>query len=208
MNRIDRFLGLIDEPAAEPAGQQGEDLVEPLRDLARALREKAQVGAEVQASQDGFTHHLALWPLHRPAYKSLMVTLHVTQGRGTVYSTTPFPFTRAEELGEWLEKFVQLPEFRRSLEQLRRLALEPVDGRIERENGMATLVTVSPEQQRILCESVRGRQLDLELELREGEPSPQRNELSTLSSAGVRFDIDPGSVVLVGRNVHLSVIKR
>ncbi len=80
MNRVERFMELIAEPAPVPEDQITE-LVQPLHDLAQALTQRAEVGAAVQASDDGRRHHLALWPLHRPAFRSSILTVQLANGR-------------------------------------------------------------------------------------------------------------------------------
>src|ERR1700722_3169749 len=84
MNRVERFLELIEQPPPPPPPERRDELLEPLRDLAQALEAKASVGASVQSSDDGRRFHLAVWPLHRPAYRSWIVTVDVVEGRGTV----------------------------------------------------------------------------------------------------------------------------
>lgn len=206
MNRIDRFLELIEEPANPPAPNQSADLVQPLRDLAEALRARG-VEADVRASEDGRRYHLLLWPLHRPAYRSSLVTVQISNGRAVVVNnqTTQW-FTTAEELTAWLENFIRTPAFRAALESLRAAATEPVDARLERDNGMATLVGVSPALQEDLAQHPVGRELDLDLELNRGEPAPIAEALRCLDSAGVRFQINSASVA--GRMVHLHVVKQ
>jgi hypothetical protein len=68
-----------------------------------------------------------------------MVTVHVANGRGTVLGNPPQSFTSAEELVELLAAFVRRQEFEDTLEDLRAQARDPVDARLERANGMATL---------------------------------------------------------------------
>ncbi|MFS8071863.1 MAG: hypothetical protein ACMG6S_36295 [Byssovorax sp.] len=206
MNRVDLFRDLIDEPAPPPVPEQSGELVQPLHDLAQALTERAGVGARVQTSDDGRRHHLALWPLHRPAYRSLMVTVQVANGRGTVLNNARVSFTTAEELTDWLASLVQRQEFKNTLESLREQAMEPVDARLERANGMATLVHISVEQQAKLNQHPVGGELQLDVELEDGEPLPEAAALRTLNSAGVRFDVRHAS--LTERTVHLEVVKR
>lgn len=202
MNRIDRFLELINEPAPTP--EQNVDLVQPLRDLAEALRARG-VGAEVRASDDRRRYHLLLWPLHRPAYRSTLVTVQISNGRAViVHNQTTQWFTSVEELTMWLETFVQSPEFRATLENLRTAGREPVDARLERQNGMATLVCIPPDLQEELDRQPVGSERDLELQLNDGEPVPEAP--ATLNSAGVRFQIKSASVT--DRTVHLRVVKQ
>jgi hypothetical protein len=205
MSHIDLFRDLIDEPAPPPAPDQSGELVQPLHDLAQVLTERALIGARVQMSDDGRRHHLALWPLHRPAYRSLMVTVHVAKGRGSVLSEPRFPFTTAEELAAWLATFVKRQEFRDTLENLRAQAKEPVEARLERANGMATLVQVSAEMQEVLDRHPVDGEFQFDVELEDGEPMPVAAELCRLDSAGVRFEVRAS---LTGRTVHLDAIKR
>lgn len=205
MSHVDFFRELIEEPPPAPAPEQDPELLQPLTDLAQVLTERAFVGAAVQTSGDGRRHHLALWPLHRPAYRSLMVTVQVANGQGTVLSNPPLWFTTADELAEWLASLVQRQEFRTTLEDLRAQAREPVDARLERANGMATLVQVPAELQRALDEHPAGGELNLDLTLEEREPPPDPGALRWLNSAGVRFEVRRAS--MTDRTVHVNVVK-
>lgn len=206
MNHVDFFRELIEEPAPPSAPEQADELVQPLRDLAQALTEKALVGASVQMSGDGRRYHLTLWPLHRPAYRSVMMTVQVANGRGTVFSNPPRSFTTADELTESLARFVQRQEFRATLEDLQAQAREPVSARLERANGMATLVHVPAGMQEALDQHPEGVELELDLMLAEREPVPDPGALRWLNSAGVRFEIRRAS--MTDRTVHVSVTKR
>ena len=206
MNRIDRFLELIEEPAPPPTPDQNAELVQPLRDLAEALNARG-VKADVRTSEDGRRYHLLLWPPHRPAYRSSLITMQVSRGRAIVANdqTTQW-FTTAEEVTRWLETFVQTPAFRVSLENLRGMAREPVDARLERANGMATLVGVPPTLQEELDRLPVGSERELHLELNDGEPIPDAAALHRLDSAGVPFLIRSAS--MTDRTVHLRVVKQ
>jgi hypothetical protein len=206
MNHVDFFRELIQEPAPAPIPEQTDALVQPLRDLAQALTERAAVGARVQLSGDGRRHHLALWPLHRPAYRSLMVTVQVVNGRGTVLSNPPHTFISADELVAWLAAFVRRPEFQTTLDELRAQTRDPVDARLERGNGMATLVHVSAELQETLDRHPADGEFELDLTLLDREPVPDPGALVWLNSAGVRFEIRRASIT--DRTVHLNLIKR
>jgi hypothetical protein len=206
MNRLDRFQQILDRPAPPAAPGAADELVQPLRDLAMALEARSQVGAAVRRSGDGRRHHLALWPRHRPAFSSLMVTVHIADGRGLVLAQPNFPFASADELTGWLENFVQLPAFNALLDSLREQAMEPVDARLERENGMATLATVSPELQAELDGLAEGAERTVDLPLNDTEPEPDPAALFRLKSAGLLFDIRAPSVA--GRTVHMRIIKR
>lgn len=205
MNRYDRFQQLLDEPPA-PNPRPAAELVQPLDELARALEARAHVGASVLRSKDGKRYHLAIWPRHRPAFRSLMVTVHIADGRGAVLGEPVFWFATADELADWLENFVQGPALRASLEELRIAATEPVDARLERANGMATLATVSPELQEALDGLAEGEVRALDLPLNEGEPVPDPATLSRLDSAGLRFEICGATVT--DRTVHVRVVKK
>ncbi len=101
---------------------------------------------------------------------------------------------------------MQSSELYDSLEHLRAMAREPVDARLERANGMATLVQVSPQKQEELARS-ESQDLQLELQLAETEPIPQTDELRVLSSAGIRFEIVEGSASVTERTVRLRAVK-
>lgn len=204
MNRFDRFQQLLDEPPT-PDPRPAAELVQPLVDLARALEARAHVGASVLPSKDGRRYHLAIWPRHRPAFRSLMVTVHIADGRGAVLGEPVFWFTTADELTGWLENFVRGPALRASLEELRIAATEPVDARLERANGMATLATVSPELQEALDGLAVGETHAFDLPLNEGEPVPDPDTLSRLDSAGLHFAICGATVT--DRTVHLLVVR-
>lgn len=205
MNRFDRFQELIEEPAPPPAAEAADEIVQPLVDLARALEVKSQVGAGVVHPEgQSRSYHLALWPRHRPAFRSLMVTVRAASGRWVV-TNSMFWFSTADELAGWLENFVRRPELKATLEDLREQAKDPVDARLERANGMATLARVSPELQEQLAGLAEGVELPLDLELNDGEPAPEAATLRHLNSAGLRFEIHGPTVT--GRTVHLRVIK-
>jgi hypothetical protein len=144
MDLVKRFPQIIDGPASSA------ELLRPLHNLATSLRESAHVGAGVAPAGDGRTHHLALWPLHRPAFRSTLVTVQIANGRGVVMATPAVWFKTAEELTVWLAKFMQRSEVDETLAYLRGAATEPVDDRFERKNGRATLAPVSPEDQEML----------------------------------------------------------
>src|SRR5277367_2331172 len=110
MTRLERFRQIIDEPATPAEPKPAAELLQPLHDLATVLRESAHVGADVVRTGDGRRYHLALWPLHRPAFRSLMVTVQIANGRGVVIAKPMVWFATAEELTVWLEKFMQLAE--------------------------------------------------------------------------------------------------
>lgn len=205
MNRIDHFQDLIEEPAAPTRPEQDAPLVQPLKDLAMALSAKALVGAAVRPSEDGRRHHLLLWPLHRPAYRSLLVTVWVTNGRAAVVGDPMFWFSTADELTAWLEALMRREDFKVTLEILRAKAHEPVDARLERANGMATLVVVSSAQQAMLDQQQADAELHIDLPLRDGEPVPDAGALRQLDSAGVRFRVQDASVT--DRTVHLDLIR-
>jgi hypothetical protein len=137
-----------------------------------------------------------------------MATVHVANGRGTVLVSPPFSFTSADQLTEWLERFVQHPEFRDSLAGLREASAEPVDARLERGNGMATLVEVPASRQAALAQLAEGAELLFELELEDREPPPKSDEIRLLDSAGVRFDVVPGSAAVSGRKVRFRGVRR
>ncbi|WP_437323298.1 hypothetical protein [Sorangium sp. So ce381] len=205
MNRFDRFQQLIDEPEPPPNPHPAAEIVHPLVDFAAALEARARVGARVQSSEDGRRHHLALWPLHRPAFRHIMVTVHVANGRGAVSGEPMFWFTNADELTGWLEHFMQGPAFKATLSQLRFAATEPVDARLERANGMATLAVVTPEQQEALDRLQVGEELSLALPLHDQEPLPDLAALRVLNTAGLKFAIrDPS---LMGRTVQLRAVR-
>lgn len=206
MTNLERFRQLIDEPPPPSGPDETDALVQPLRDLAEVLRERA-VGAEVQTSADGRRYHLALWPLHRPAFRSIMVTVAIENGGRLMVSGGNEPWLRLDAAGltQWLEKFVQRPEFRASLDDLRAQAKEPVDARLERENGMATLVQVPAEMQEMLDAHPSGGELALDVPLNDHEPTPDAEALRRLNSAGVHFGIRRAEVN--GRTVHLELLK-
>ena len=207
MNPYDRFLDLIPRPEPAEGANRRPDLLVPLEDFARALSDRAGVGAEVQMSLDHLRAHLAIWPLHRPAYRSLMLTIVLANDRAVLLGSPPFPFDSAEQLTEWLASFLQNPTFRTSLAQLRAAAAEPVDARLERENGMGTLVTVSPERQAFFSEQEMGTIIDVELMLEAGEPAPRAPELRVLNSAGIRYEILPDTVEVDNRTVRFRAVK-
>jgi hypothetical protein len=203
---MNRFEQLIDEPAPPPDLRPAGELVQPLEDLAKAIRAKRpSVDASVVPSKDGKRYHLALWPRHRPAFRSLMVTVHLADGRGAVLGNPIFWFTSADDLTGWLENFVQGPAFRASLDELSMAATEPVDARLERTNGMATLATVSPEQQEALDGIAVGDELTIDLPLNEREPVPDPAALRRLDAAGLHFAIREAT--LIARTVHLRVVR-
>jgi hypothetical protein len=204
--RIDRFRELIAEPPAPLPPEQTSELVQPLRDLAQVLREKAAVDADVQASDDGRRYHLALWPLHRPAFRSIMVTVAVESGRMMVLQgNQPWLQLDPDELTSWLERLMLLPMFRAALDDLRARAREPVDARLESENGMATLVQLSPEEQERLHACATGGEMVLDALLPDRERVPDPKKLQRLNSAGVRFRIDEAD--LKERRLHLRMVK-
>jgi hypothetical protein len=134
-----------------------------------------------------------------------MVAVRITNERGFVLVTPMVPFATADELEEWLGRFVQTPKFKTALEDLRFAATEPVDARLERENGMATLATVPPDIQEALDDLPVQRERDLELELNDGEPVPDAGALRRLNAAGLRFEIR--SPTITGRTVRMHVVK-
>jgi len=100
---------------------------------------------------------------------------------------------------------VQGPAFRTTLSQLRFAATEPVDARLERANGMATLAAVMPEQQEALDRLQVGQESEIELPLKEREPLPDPAALRVLNAAGLRFEIR--NAVLKDRTVHLRAVR-
>lgn len=203
---MNRFEQLIDEPAPPPDLRPAAELVRPLEDVAQAIRaRRPNVDASVVPSKDGRRYHLALWPRHRPAFRSLMVTVHLGEGRGAVLGNPIFWFTSADELTGWLENFVQGPAFRTSLDELSIAATEPVDARLERANGMATLATVSPEQQEALDGIAVSDEHTIDLPLNEREPVPDPAALRRLDAAGLHFAIREAT--LTGRTVSLRVVR-
>jgi hypothetical protein len=205
MNRIDRFQELIDAPLPPVASRPAGELVQPLRDLAEALEAKAHVGAAVLPSNDGRKFHLALWPRHRPGLRTVVVTVHIADGRGVVLGEPTFWFSSAEELTSWLESFVRQPAVKATLDELRVAETEPVTARLERENGMATLATLSPEQQEALDALANGAEHELSVELNEREPVPTPSALRRLDSAGLRFEIRHAT--LTGRTLRVRVFR-
>lgn len=205
MSRVDLFRSLIDEPEAEGIPRDVAELLQPLDDLAEALRDEASVGAAVQASNDGLRRHLVLWPLHRPKLRSRTLTIYLTKNGGILVGTPRCSFATADALTTWLESFLRRPEFRATLDDLRALAMEPVDGRLERENGMATIVAIPPGVQAKLGAEPDGKEVELRLELEDGEPVPDGAALRRLDAAGIVFTIQKAEVA--GRTVHVTAIK-
>lgn len=186
MNRVDRFQKLIGESSPDPASNL--ELVGPLRDFAEAIR-KTGVAAEVRESSSGGRHQLVLSPLNRPAFQSIVLTVQFTGGRGVVLATPPFWFTSADELTEWLAVFAALPEFKATLAVLREQAREPVDARLERENGMATMARVSADRQEKLGAMGAGEEQTFEVELLANERAPDASALRRFDSAGLKFEV-------------------
>jgi hypothetical protein len=203
MNRVDRFQSLISEPATPPLATHDE-LVQPLRDLALALTAKA-IGAAVKASDDKRRYHLMVWPLHRPAYRSILVSVSLVNGRVVVPGNPTHWFTTTDEFTEWLEGFVQRSEFRSTLEDLRAQAAEPVDGRLEQLNGMATIVEITLDQQARLDEQPHGIECQMDLRLREGEAVNDEPSFTMLNAAGLRFEVRQTDVQ--GRIVRLRLVR-
>lgn len=202
-SRVDRFVELIAEPTPDAIPARDE-LLAPLFDLAAALRQRG-VEAEAKYSADQRRLHLAVWPAHRPAFKSLVLTLQNYGGRVLVVGNNSVSFDTADELTRWLEDFVQRSEFQRTLASLQSAALEPVDGRLERENRMATVVEIPASLQAQLSTMRPGETRELDLELRPREPTPDPQRLVRLVSAGLEFGIQRATVT--GRGVQLTVRK-
>ena len=116
-----------------------------------------------------------------------------------------YSFGTADELTAWLENFLKRPEVRKTLEHMRIRAMEPVDGRLERENGMATIVAIPPSVQAKLGAEPDGKEVELRLELEDGEPVPDGAALRRLDAAGIVFTIQKAEVA--GRTVHVTAIK-
>lgn len=204
MNRVDHFLELIQAPAPLPTPGGTNELVQPIRDLAEALTAR-NLGALVQPSDDGRRYHLLLWPIHRPAFRSLALTVWIESTHGIVVTEPLFRFTTADELTEWLERHVQTEEFRAMLRNLWAQSKEPVDARLERANGMATLAIISPSLQERLAQHPAGNELEIEVDLSAGEPIPDVQALRRLNAAGLRFEVRSAQVS--GRVVRLRIVK-
>jgi|HubBroStandDraft_6_1064221.scaffolds.fasta_scaffold526168_2 hypothetical protein len=205
--RIDRFRELIAAPPTPPPPIQGSELVQPLKDLAEALRGTPGVDADVQTSADGRRYYLALWPRHRPASRAVMVTVAVERGRLVLHDDPSVLLSGSDDFEKWLAERVQTQTFKHALDVLRDAAQEPVDARLERENGMFTLVQVSPEQQAELDSLAPEAAHRIDVPLREREPLPDAAALRRLNSAGVIFDV-PKATLTDHRVVHLDLVKR
>jgi|HubBroStandDraft_6_1064221.scaffolds.fasta_scaffold521476_2 hypothetical protein len=71
---------------------------------------------------------------------------------------------------------------------------------------MATMTTISPEEQEALGGLALGAERDLAVELNDREPVPEPGALRRLDSAGLRFEIrDPA---ITGRTVRMRLVKR
>jgi hypothetical protein len=183
-------------------------LLAPLKDLAEAI-EAEGVRAEVSSSMDERRWHLVLWPLHRPAFKSFVLTFHVYGGRVLVPTGSAgetVDFADPESFTAWLLDFARSASFRSSLAELKSFATESVDARVERENGMAKIVNVPPELQAQLDALGPSQELAVTVELAPHEKVPERPEsLVRLRSAGLDFELC--DVQAIGRSLHF-VAKR
>ena len=82
-NNVDFFRDLLDEPKRDLLSQKP-DLLQPLQDLAQALREKG-FGAEVMSSPvDPQRYQLSLWPSHRPGGRTVLFSVRLLRDHGVV----------------------------------------------------------------------------------------------------------------------------
>lgn len=203
-SNVDFFRNILDEPSGDLLAQQP-DLLQPLHDLAQALREKG-VGAEVTSSPvDPQKYHLHLWPLHRPGWRTSLLSIRLLRDHGVLLGPRPFAFPDEQALRNGLAHLLKQDDFKLLLEQLRAEVHKPVDGRLERANGMAILIQISPEQQKTLDGLKEGKLYDLKVELEKGEPTPNTTENRILDTAGVRFQIH--QIQVDGSKVSLTVSK-
>jgi hypothetical protein len=202
MNQVDRFLKILE---GKPLKEQVpvEELLAPLHDLAVALRGHG-IGAGVllrTSVGDVPRYHLEVWPLYRPAMTQRVWTVHVSDAP---YVTNAFTclltFRTPDKLASWLETSVGEETFSNLLTYLYHQAREPVEARLERKNGMATLVIVPPNIQRELGERQPWHVFDLSLRLPIGEPAPDGSKLRYLRSAGIDLQIVPDTVEVTVRS--------
>lgn len=193
---ITRFKELLNAPVATMPADMIVALTQPLRDLAVALSESG-VGADVVADdQIGGRFTLVMWPQYRPATRTLALTCRMMDGRLiTSDGAGDRDMRSADDVTKWLIHEVTQQRFREQLEYIRRQATGRIDGRLERANGMATLVRVSPEQQRLFAEWPIGATHELSIELQKGELVPDVDQLVSLFSEGFRFDVQNAAIV-------------
>ncbi len=157
------------------------------------------VGAEIRQSGDGKRYHLVLWPLHRPAWRTHMLTFGVTPQSTTIYPDPARSLGSPAELADWLREFAASTNFRGALQALRAQADEPVEAQLEIANSPDIVLVVSPDRQRALAEATDP--IELEVELERGERIPGGGTARRLRSAGIVLDVAESKVI--GRRIRL-----
>lgn len=184
-DRVGRFVELLDrDPLADAVSDGPRSVIE---DFAEALSRK---GVEARVEPSERRYRLVLSPQYRPGYRNVIASIDVDCGEAQAMAT--------------LEMLARDPIVRGTIDELRVTARQPVAGRLERENGMATLVVVPPETQRELATSPKPSVLNLAFV--DGEPVRARGAWVALNSAGLRFDIEAVDVHKWARRVRFRTV--
>jgi len=146
---LQEYLGLLDE-------------------LTSGLKQQG-IGAKIVTGSDPRRLSLYVYPRYRPSRGSLMLSFFLN-GTGIVASgLEPKTLSNAGEFEEFLLDFVKLPAFVASVQHLREVAEEPVEGRLgvdqERAYAMGDVqVSVTPEQQEEFANAADGQAVALRVQ--------------------------------------------
>jgi hypothetical protein len=172
-------------------------------EFAQGLR-KSGIGADVRRSDDGTRYHLVLWPAHRPAWRTMMLTFQMVGAEVRIFQQGTTPLKSPEELAEWLRDFASGASFQDTLQALREKEDEPVEARLVVEGAPDLLVLVPKDNQRELAEGAAG-DLMLTITLEEGDTTPNPKNIRLLRSAGIEINV--ASAALHGRTLELTLKK-
>jgi hypothetical protein len=204
----DPFRDLVAATPA-PSPEQVAKLVAPLRRLEESLRANAEVDASVRVSDDGLRYDLVVWPLHRPAVRSTMVSIVVSEGRLIALNKLPWErLPGPEALESWLIGLVKSIPFREKLEDLRVIAGNAtVEARLRHDGpGSPLRIQVLPAQQAKLGACALNEETELDFTVSGEDPLPASAALRQINSAGLAFDIREATQR--GRALSLKLIRR
>lgn len=199
---LEQFRQIIAGPAEAETPRNGDEILEPLRELVVAIRESG-VEAEL-VPRPGGAYTLTLWPQHRPSDRSLMLPYIYERGEVKVLlNEGPQSFRTADELRKFLNEFAGRPEFRAGLAYLRDQAKQPVEAVLRSENE-SFLVEIEAQDQKRLFDASAEEEIALALTMEDGYSIP--SAFTSLGSAGLHFKVISSEVQ--ARTISLRLRKK
>lgn len=145
--------------------QQAQPFLEVLKEFVAEINTSG-VGARIQPGRTQQKLSFYIYPQHRPGRANLMLSFFLNGDTIVVSGESTTTLSTAEDLQQWLLKFLQLPAFVESLAIMREQARIPVEARLRAARDDASVesdigVAVSPEDQERLDKKQKGETIEV-----------------------------------------------